>query len=35
MEHFFLCVLDGLVTRWRVRRWSIAAGPGEASPVRP
>ena len=28
-------VLNGLVTRWRVREWSTVAGPGAASPVRP
>ena len=28
-------VLNGLVTRWRVREWSTVAGPGAATPVRP
>ena len=27
-------VLNGLVTRWRVREWNTVAGSGAASPVR-
>ena len=28
-------VLNGLVTRWRVREWSTVAGDAAAAPVRP
>ena len=28
-------VLNGLVTRWRVREWTTVAGEGAAMPVRP
>lgn len=28
-------VLNGLVTRWRVREWATVAGEGAATPVRP
>ena len=35
MKHFFLSVLDGLVTRWREREWNTAAGPRGGWPVRP
>ena len=28
-------VLNGLVTRWRVRAWNTVAGPAAANPVRP
>jgi|SRR6185503_5774656 len=28
-------VLNGLVTRWRVREWSTVAGENAAAPVRP
>ena len=28
-------VLNGLVTRWRVREWSTVAGEGAAIPIRP
>jgi uncharacterized protein YciI len=28
-------VLNGLVTRWRVREWSTVAGEGAAVPIRP
>ena len=28
-------VLNGLVTRWRVREWTTVAGPGATTPVRP
>ena len=28
-------VLNGLVTRWRVREWSTVAGSGAATPVQP
>jgi uncharacterized protein YciI len=28
-------VVNGLVTRWRVREWTTVAGEGAATPVRP
>jgi|SRR5919109_3997339 uncharacterized protein YciI len=28
-------VLNGLVTKWRVREWTTVAGAGAATPVRP
>jgi uncharacterized protein YciI len=28
-------VLNGLVTRWRVREWTTVAGDGAAAPLRP
>lgn len=28
-------VVNGLVTRWRVREWTTVAGEGAAAPVRP
>jgi uncharacterized protein len=28
-------VLNGLVTRWRVRTWNTVVGPAAANPVRP
>ena len=28
-------VVNGLITRWRVREWSTVAGAGAAAPVRP
>jgi len=28
-------VLNGLVTRWRVREWTTVAGAGAAAPVKP
>lgn len=28
-------VVNGLVTRWRVREWTTVAGDGPATPVRP
>jgi uncharacterized protein YciI len=28
-------VLNGLVTRWRVRTWNTVAGPAAANPVKP
>jgi len=28
-------VLNGLVTRWRVREWTTVAGAGAAAPLRP